>query len=211
MDLLLWIIPFGIIGARAYYVLLSWNYYSQNVGEAFGIQNGGLSIHGAILGGLLGGYIFIKKNKLDFFKYADIVAYGLPLAQALGRWGNFFNSEAFGKPADAWWALYIPIEKRPLDYISYSTYHPTFLYEFFADIFIFLLLFFVVRPIFKGKDGGVFFSYLILYSSVRLITEYIRIDSVLNILTIPVASWASIFLIGISVGFLSYIKKKEGI
>lgn len=114
IDLFLWIVPFGIIGARVYYIIVSWAYYSHHLSEILMIQNGGLSIHGAILGGILGGYLFIRKNNLDFLKYADIISYGLPVAQAVGRWGNFFNSEAYGKPADSLWAVYIPIEKRHL-------------------------------------------------------------------------------------------------
>ena len=210
-DLMLWVIPFGILGARIYYVLLCLGYYMKNPLEIFMIQNGGLSIHGALIGGILGGYIFLKRRRLSFFKYADILSYGLPVAQAIGRIGNFFNSEAYGKPTELPWSVFIPVEKRHLEYIDYSTYHPTFLYEGIGDIFIFLILFFLIRKIFDGKDGGVFFSYLILYSAFRLVIESVRIDSVLNIFGIPIASCVSILIICISSVFLHYKKEKKNV
>lgn len=208
-DLMLWIIPFGIVGARAYYVLLCLDYYMKNPFEVFMIQNGGLSIHGAVFGGILGGYIFLKKHNLSFLKYADIVSFGLPVAQAIGRIGNFFNSEAYGKPTDLPWGVFIPVEKRRFEYIDYDTYHPTFLYEGIGDVVIFLILFFIMRKLFDGRDGGIFFSYLILYSALRLVIESIRIDSVLNISGVPAASVISILIIGISAGFLYYTNRKR--
>lgn len=188
----------AIIGARLYYCLLSYEYFSQNLIEILEIRHGGLSIHGAILGGLIGGIIYAQRHKLPILKLCDIFSYGLILGQAIGRWGNFFNSEAFGKPTEFFLKIYIPIYKRPLEYMQYNYFHPTFLYESILDICIFLILFFIVRKIVKGKDGIIFFSYLILYSCARIIIEQIRIDSVLNVFGFPIAQIVSILIILIS-------------
>lgn len=188
----------AIIGARLYYCLLNLGYYSNNLIEILEIRHGGMSIHGAIIGGLLTGAIYAFRHKLPLLKLCDIFSYGLVLGQAAGRWGNFFNSEAFGSPTDCFLKLYIPIYKRPLEYMQYNYFHPTFLYESVLDICIFLILFFIIRKIVKGKDGIVFFSYLILYSIARILIEQIRIDSVFNIYGIPIAQVVSGVIILIS-------------
>ncbi|MDD3435952.1 MAG: prolipoprotein diacylglyceryl transferase, partial [Candidatus Gastranaerophilales bacterium] len=125
------------------------------------------------------------------------------------RWGNFFNSEAFGRPTENFLKLYIPIYKRPIQYLQCNYFHPTFLYESILDICIFLILFFVIRKLAKNKDGIVFFSYLILYSIVRIIVEQLRIDSVLNIYGIPVAQIVSLFIILISIVSIFIIRLKK--
>lgn len=181
------IIIFAILGARIYYCILNFAYYSHNLLEIPEIRHGGISIHGAIIGGIIGGAIYAHRHKLPLLKLCDIFSFGLVLGQAVGRWGNFFNSEAFGRPTEIFLKLYIPIYKRPLEYMQYNYFHPTFLYESILDICIFLVLFFIIRKFVKNKDGIIFFSYLILYSIVRIIIEQIRIDSVLNIYGIPIA------------------------
>lgn len=140
----------AIIGARTYYCLLSFHYYAQNPAEIIQLWHGGISIHGAIIGGLIGGIIYAKRHKLPILKLCDIFSYGLILGQALGRWGNFFNSEAFGRPTESFLKLYIPIYKRPIQYLQYNYFHPTFLYESILDVCIFLILFFVIRNIVKN-------------------------------------------------------------
>lgn len=199
----------AILGARIYYCMLNFSYYDQNPIEILGVRHGGLSIHGAILGGLAGGIIYAKKHKLPILKLCDIFAYGLILGQAIGRWGNFFNSEAFGKPTGCFLKLYIPIYKRPLEYMQYSYFHPTFLYESILNFCIFLILFFVVRKLTKNKDGIIFFSYLILYSIVRILIEQIRIDSVLNVFSIPIAQIVSAVIILISIAAIFVIRLKN--
>lgn len=198
----------AIIGARLYYCLLSLKYYVLSPLEIFMVWQGGLSIHGALIGGLLSGLWYAKRHNLPFLKLCDIFTYGVVLGQALGRWGNFFNSEAFGNPTDLPWKLYIPIYKRPLVFLQNDFFHPTFLYESLADILIFLVLFFIVRKLSKGKDGIIFFTYLILYSIVRILIEQIRIDSVLNLFNIPVAQLISLVLLVIgSVGVFVMSRK----
>lgn len=199
----------AVLGARIYYCILSYEYYTKNPLEILQLWQGGLSIHGAILGGLVAGIIYAKKHKLPILKLCDIFTYGLILGQAIGRWGNFFNSEAFGAPTQNFLKLYIPVYKRPLDYMQYSYFHPTFLYESILDVCIFLILFFVVRKLVKDRDGTVFFSYLILYSIVRIFVEQLRIDSVLNIYGIPVAQIVSVLIILIATVFLTKIIKNN--
>lgn len=202
----------ALVGARLYYCLLSYDYYSQNLLEVLEIRHGGLSIHGAIIGGLITGILYSKKHKLPVLKLCDIFSYGLIAGQAIGRWGNFFNSEAFGLPCDnCMIKLFIPIYKRPLEYLQYNYFHPTFLYESILDICIFLILFFVVRRFIKGKDGIVFFSYLIFYSIARILVEHIRIDSVLNVDGIPIAQIVSAITIFISIIALVCIIRTKAI
>lgn len=199
----------AILGARIYYCLLSFKYYSQHLIEILELWHGGISIHGAIIGGLIGGLIYAKRHKLPVLKLCDIFSYALVLGQAIGRWGNFFNSEAFGRPTENFLKLYIPIYKRPLEYMQYNYFHPTFLYESILDVCIFLILFFVVRKIAKNKDGIIFFSYLILYSIVRIIIEQLRIDSILNIYGFPIAQIVSVLIILISIISIFVIKFKN--
>lgn len=201
----------AILGARIYYCILSYKYYSKHLIEIPELWHGGISIHGAIIGGLIGGLIYAKRHNLPILKLCDIFSYGLILGQAVGRWGNFFNSEAFGRPTENFLKLYVPIYKRPLEYMQYNYFHPTFLYESILDVLIFLILFFVVRKFVKNIDGIVFFSYLILYSIVRIIIEQIRIDSVLNVFGIPIAQIVSLLIIVISIISIFVIRfKNEG-
>ena len=210
-DIAFWALLGGILGARLYYVLLSSSYYIKHPLEIIMLQNGGLSIQGALLGGIIAVLIYTKKTQTDFFKYADLYALGLPIAQAIGRWGNFFNSEAFGLPTSLPWGVFIPEALRPNAYNMYEFFHPTFLYESLWNIFIFLILFFVIKKHFFKNKGVVFFSYLILYSLGRILIETIRVDSVLNILGIPVAVWACFITIIISVVFLKKITKVKSL
>ena len=207
-DLSFWLIIGGILGARLWYVLLNLHYYSNHLGEILAISQGGISIQGAILGGVLMGLIYVKKHHLCFLKIADMFGFVLPLGQAIGRWGNFFNSEAFGRPCDLPWKLYIPQENRPVQYFYDEYFHPTFLYESIANIFIFLILYFVLRKKIGDKSGGIFCCYLILYSVVRFFIEFVRVDSVLNIGTIPVAVVvAMVFAICGGVGLFKIMNK----
>ena len=198
----------GIIGARLYYCLLNSSFYSKYPSEILKIWHGGLSIQGAILGGAILGFIYLKFKKISFLKMADVFSYGIILGQAIGRWGNFFNSEAFGFPCDLPWKLFIPKFARPIYYADFSYFHPTFLYESLADIIIFILLFFVIRKKTTGDNGIVFAAYLILYATVRIFIESIRIDSVLDFSNgLHVAQFACIFMI--LIGDIILISQKQ--
>ena len=161
-------IPVAIICARLYYVIFSWDYYSQNPGEVFNIRGGGLAIHGGLIGGILTGFIYAKVKKLDFFKTADAVMVGMPLAQAIGRWGNFINGEAHGGPTSLPWGIMVDGVKV----------HPTFLYESIWDFGIFLFIMFYMRKK-KTYEGEVIVSYITLYSIGRFFIEGLRTDSLM--------------------------------
>ena len=197
LDMLPVLVICALICARAYYVLLDWSFYSAHPNEILAVYHGGLSIHGAILGGFLGAFFYLKKYTLPIWKYADVCTYGLILGQAIGRLGNYFNTEAFGAPC-SWsekFCLFVPEPKRPLEFLDVEFFHPTFLYEMIWNIFVLLILFFVVRKFAKNYDGVVFFSYLILYSLGRLFIEHLRTDSVLNVGTFHIAEIVSVILI----------------
>ncbi|MDD3014544.1 MAG: prolipoprotein diacylglyceryl transferase [Candidatus Gastranaerophilales bacterium] len=206
LNLAIFLLLGAIIGARLYFVLFNWGFYKFHLQEIFMTWHGGLSIHGAIIGGFITGAVYTKLNKLPLLKYADFVSPGLILGQAIGRWGNFFNSEAFGFPTDLPWKLYIPIENRPPEYLNYQYFHPTFLYESIWNFTVFLLLFFVFRKKFEGKNGSLFFIYLILYSLGRFIVEGFRVDNIYIILGMPIAKLMSIIFIIIGILGLYFVK-----
>jgi phosphatidylglycerol:prolipoprotein diacylglycerol transferase len=190
-DLVFWLILGAIPGARAYYVIFSWERYQDvwtrvslggwhfSLPSAFAIWEGGIAIHGAILGGSIALYLFCRKHKIKFLQLADGIAPALILGQGIGRWGNFFNSEAFGAPTDLPWKLYIPPDRRPLEYMNNSFFHPTFLYESLWNVGVFLLLLFVLVKYPRSKDGTFIFMYLIFYSLGRLWIEGLRTDSLM--------------------------------
>ena len=181
-DLAIWLLVAAIPCARLYYVLFEWQEYAQNPGEIIAIWKGGIAIHGALLGGLIAALIFARIKQLPFWQLADLVAPSLILGQAIGRWGNFFNSEAFGRPTDLPWKLYIAPEYRPHEYPEFAYFHPTFLYESIWNLIVFsilMVLFFRSLKSQRLKTGTLILVYLIGYSSGRLWIEGLRTDSLL--------------------------------
>ena len=163
IDLAPYLVVFGIIGARLYYCILNYSFYLRFPTEILAIRHGGISIHGAILGGLVGLIIFAKRRKLSVAKLCDVSSIGLALAQSIGRWGNFFNSEAFGTPTNLPWKLYIAPQYRPIPYQDVNYFHPTFLYESVLDLAIFGILVLILKKGWNKKEGNLAFIYLILY------------------------------------------------
>lgn len=181
-NMAFWLILAGVLGARLYYVLFNFRYFSENPLEIFQIWRGGLAIHGALLLGALAYFIYIKIHKIHWLLYADVVMPGVLLAQALGRWGNFFNSEAFGRPTDLPWKLFIPFAKRPQGFEDFEFFHPTFLYESLWNLIGFVVLVLLARKIFKADSsraryGIILCAYLIWYSFGRFFIEGLRLDS----------------------------------
>lgn len=167
LNLAMIAIPSGLIGARAYYVIFNWSYYAGDISEILNFRGGGLAIHGGLIGGILAGLIYAKVKNINFFKLADCVVLGIPLAQAIGRWGNFLNQEAHGGPTDLPWGIMVDGIKV----------HPTFLYESIWDLGVFLFLF-----IFRKKQkyqGQILVDYIILYSIGRFFIEGLRTDSLM--------------------------------
>ncbi|MEM6446995.1 MAG: prolipoprotein diacylglyceryl transferase, partial [Cyanobacteria bacterium P01_D01_bin.123] len=126
-DLLLWLVVGAIPLARLYYVVFNWSVYRDRPLEILAIWRGGIAIHGAILGGLLALLVFTRLKRLAFWQLADVLVPPLALGQAIGRWGNFFNSEAYGSPTDLPLKLFIPLANRPEAYRNFEYFHPTFL------------------------------------------------------------------------------------
>jgi phosphatidylglycerol:prolipoprotein diacylglycerol transferase len=178
-DLVIWLIVGAIPMARIYYVLFRWDYYSQHLNEVVSIWQGGIAIHGAILGGAIATIVFAKLHKLSFWQLGDTVMPCLSLGQAIGRWGNFFNSEAFGAPTNLPWKLYIPPSNRPPGLANYEYFHPTFLYESLWNLgtFAVLLTLFYRWP--KAKPGTLMCIYAIAYSAGRVWIEGLRTDSLM--------------------------------
>lgn len=182
LDLAFWLIVGGIIGARIYDVFLQFPYYLKYPLEIFKVWQGGLAIHGGIIAGLIIIYYFGKKHNLSFLKIGSLVVPGLALGQAIGRFGNYFNQELFGLPTNLSWGIPIEPWQRPLEYLNYTYFHPTFLYESLACLIIALIL--ILRHVYFGKRqliNNVFFAwsigiYMILYSLVRFLLEFIRLD-----------------------------------
>lgn len=171
----------GILGARLLHVIVNWSYYSKHPLYIFAYRQGGLAIQGAIIGGVIAFIIFARVRKIDFWAYADCIVPPLALAQAVGRWGNYFNQEAYGKPTNAKIGIYIAKENRLPGYESFEYFHPTFLYESIANFILFIILmslhyFFRKNPD-KYPNGIIFNLYLIIYSLYRIFIESFRIDS----------------------------------
>ncbi|GCL43795.1 prolipoprotein diacylglyceryl transferase [Anabaena sp. FACHB-1250] len=182
-DLSIWLVIASIPAARLYYVLFQWSEYSQHPEKIIAIWEGGIAIHGAILGGVVAALIFAKLNQISFWQLTDLVAPSLILGQAIGRWGNFFNSEAFGRPTNLPWKLYIPPERRPLDLVNFEYFHPTFLYESLWNFMVFaLLLTLFFRALSQKprlKVGTLFLVYSVAYSFGRFWIEGLRMDSLM--------------------------------
>lgn len=201
-----WMAIGGFIGARVLFVILEWSFYSTNWSEIWQVSHGGMSIHGALLGGALALFLSGKFFRQNILKISDLVAIVLPIGQAIGRFGNFFNSEAFGAPTDLPWKMYVAPQFRPTEFVSSSFFHPAFLYEAIGNLIIAGILWYWFTGKHKLPAGSIALGYLILYSSWRFVVEYFRIDSErLGILTI--AQWGSLGLVVAGAGILIYLYK----
>ena len=196
IDLLIIAIPAAVIGARAHYVIFNWKYYSVNISQIFNIREGGLAIHGGVLAAVLTGYFYCKVKKIDFWKMADICAPSIILGQAIGRWGNYVNQEAYGRPTNLPWGIIIDGVKV----------HPTFLYE---SIWNFLVFFFLLWYDSKKRfDGELLLLYAILYSVIRFFIEGLRVDS-LMLGSFRVAQLISVIIILVCISLMNFLKKRE--
>jgi phosphatidylglycerol:prolipoprotein diacylglycerol transferase len=188
-DLLPIIVLSAVIGARLYYVLFEWRQYQINWLEAFQIWKGGIAIHGALLGGSIAVIAYSRWMKLSFWALMDVLLPSVALGQAIGRWGNFFNSEAFGLPTSLPWKLFIPVANRPAAYLNQSWFHPTFLYESIWDLGLFVLLIILFRQRRTNGEwllpkGGISCVYAFGYSFGRFWIEGLRLD--------PLCLWGSL-------------------
>ncbi|MEB3338362.1 MAG: prolipoprotein diacylglyceryl transferase [Leptolyngbyaceae bacterium] len=206
-DLAIWLVVAAIPSARLYYVLFQWSEYAKHPADIVAIWKGGIAIHGAILGGTIASLIFARIRQVSFWQLADLVAPSLILGQAIGRWGNFFNSEAFGRPTDLPWKLFIPLERRPSGYEGFAYFHPTFLYESLWNLMVFGLLLTLFFRGLQGKPrikvGTLFLVYMIAYSLGRVWIEGLRLDSLMLGGFLRTAQLVS--LVAIALGLLGLI------
>ncbi|WP_299094214.1 prolipoprotein diacylglyceryl transferase [uncultured Metabacillus sp.] len=208
VDLVLFAIPIAILGARAYYVIFQWDYYSQNPGDIIKIWNGGLAIHGGLIAAVLTGIVFAKVKKLSFWKLADIAAPSIILGQAIGRWGNFMNQEAYGGPVSREFleGLMLPDFIINQMYINGEYHHPTFLYESLWNFIGFIGLMLLRKANFRR--GELFLTYVIWYSVGRYFIEGMRTDSLMLTDTLRIAQVISIVLIAVAVGIMIFRRMK---
>ena len=182
-DLAIWLVIAAIPCARLYYVAFEWDSYANNPAQILAIWRGGIAIHGALIGGTLATLLFARLQKVPFWQLADLVFPSVILGQAIGRWGNFFNSEAFGAPTDLPWKLFIPRNRRPLEYINEAYFHPTFLYESLWNLMLFSVLMWLFFRDLKGKPalkpGNLAMIYIAGYSAGRVWIEGLRTDSLM--------------------------------
>lgn len=200
--------PAAIIGARAYYVIFEFQNYKDNIIDIFNIRKGGLAIHGGLIGAFLAVYIYSKIKKLKILKYLDIAAPSIILAQAIGRWGNFMNSEAHGGEVSYEFISQFPTFIQKGMNIGGVYYHPTFLYESIWNLIVCAILLIILYKKHHNNDGIVIASYMILYSLGRVFIEGLRTDS-LMIGSIRVAQLISITGIIAGIGIISYIRRKS--
>lgn len=209
VDLLLWAVPLGYVGARIYYVIFEWQYYAQHPDQIIAIWNGGIAIYGGLLAGLVVLLIFCYKKMLPPFLMLDIITPGVMAAQILGRWGNFINQEAHGGPTTLGFlqSLHLPnfiISQMKINGIYYQ---PTFLYESFFNLIGLILILVLRHRKHLFRQGEIFMLYLAWYSVVRFFVEGMRTDSLYLWGSIRVSQLLSLILLVIVIGLFIYRRK----
>ncbi len=187
-DALFWVVLAGIVGARIWHIFtpppsmveqgITTQWYLTHPLDMINIRNGGLGIPGAVIGGALALLILCRRRKMSFLTWADIAIPGVALAQAIGRWGNYFNQELYGKPTNLPWKIYIDPLHRVPGYENNDYFHPLFFYESLWNVLIMALLLFAARRLEKWlKPGDIFLAYMILYAIGRFSLEFLRLDA----------------------------------
>lgn len=209
IDFVLFAVPIAIIGARAYYVFFKWDFYGSHPGEIIAIWDGGIAIHGALIGGGLTALVFTKVRNLSFWKLVDVVAPSVILGQAIGRWGNFVNQEAHGGEVSRAFLenLHLPQWMIEQMFINGAYYAPTFLYESVADIAIFVILLLLRRT--NLRRGEIFLTYVIFYSVARFFVEGMRTDSLMLAPELRMAQVISIALVVLA-AFVWWFRRYKG-
>ena len=220
-DFALYEVVFSVIGARLYYVIFSWDLYKDNLLSIFNIREGGLAIYGAVIAAVLTAVVYTRVKKIAFWPLVDIGAPALILGQIMGRWGNFFNREAFGSYTDSLLAMQLPLNavrtgdvteemlanKEVLDGISYIQVHPTFLYESLWNLAVLGVLLFFWKK--KKFDGQIFLMYLFGYGAGRFWIEGLRTDSLMIPYTSLRVSQVLALVLVILATILFFVKMKK--
>jgi prolipoprotein diacylglyceryl transferase len=212
VDIAVWAVPFGLVGARLYHVITDHQRYfgaGQHPIDALKVWTGGLGIWGGVALGTLGAYIGCRRRGISLRVFADAAAPGIALAQAIGRWGNWFNQELYGRPLHTWWALSIDSDHRPLladgtrdpRYADIATYHPTFLYESLWCVGVAVLVIWAERR-FRLTYGRAFALYVAAYTVGRFWIESLRIDAAHHILGLRLNDWTSLIVLLAAAGYL---------
>lgn len=210
-DIAIWAIPAGIVGARVYHVATDPELYfgeGRRAIEALYIWNGGLGIWGAIAGGALGAYVACRRHGISFLAVADALAPGLLVAQAVGRLGNWFNSELFGRPTDLPWGLEIAPDRRPDGYEQFATFHPTFLYEMVWNLAAAALIVVVDRRV-RLTGGRAFALYVMLYTAGRFWIEQLRIDTANEILGVRLNVFTSVIVFLLALAYYLWSRRRD--
>jgi prolipoprotein diacylglyceryl transferase len=212
-DVAIWAVPFGLVGGRLYHVITDYKLYfgdGQDPVAALYVWQGGLGIWGAIALGALGAYIACRRAGVRFAPVADALAPGIVVAQAIGRWGNWFNQELFGRPTTLPWALEIDPDHRPAGYEQYQTFHPTFLYECLWNLGVAGLVIWADRR-FRLGYGRAFALYVMGYTAGRGWIEYLRIDPVQenDVLGLRLNVWTSIVVFVAALAFFLWSARRH--
>lgn len=211
-DLSFYLILFGLIGARVYEIFLEFPFYLNHPEQIIKVWAGGLAIHGAIMAGILTIYFLAKKYQINFWKLSAVIVPGLALGQAIGRFGNWFNQELFGLPTSLPWGIPINLENRPLEFISQQFFHPTFLYESLGSIIIFISLLLIIKKYKENLNNKLAVSisifYLISYSVLRLLLEFIKVDNTPILLGLR---WPQIISLLIIITSIIIFKKSQDV
>jgi phosphatidylglycerol:prolipoprotein diacylglycerol transferase len=202
LDIIILTIPLAIIGARLYYVIFQWQYYSQHLDQIIAIWNGGLAIHGGIIGGVIGVLMGCRIKKIPVLRLLDVIVLALPLGQAIGRWGNFMNGEAYGTQTDLPWAITVDDPVYGIIQV-----HPTFLYESIWNILVFFGILLYEKKV-KKFDGELIFLYCIAYSVGRFFIEGLRTDS-LMLGPLRIAQVISLVLIVVGMAGIIWLRKNK--
>ena len=213
LDIALWAVPFGIVGGRIFHVLTHWDYYfyaGADLSKVFAVWEGGLAIFGALLLGSVGAFIGARTAGIKFLAFADAIAPGVLVAQAIGRIGNYFNNELFGLPTTLPWGLEISTANPayPAGLPAGVLFHPTFLYELIWNLMGFAVLIWLDRKL-KLRWGQMFAAYLITYSIGRAFIESIRIDPSEIFFGLRTNVWSAIFGIAIGVALFVWSRRKH--
>ncbi|GAA2285505.1 prolipoprotein diacylglyceryl transferase [Glycomyces scopariae] len=208
LDLAVWAVPFGIVGARIYHVFTSPDAYFGPDGDpwkALAVWEGGLGVPGAILLGGVGLWLGCRQLKLPFATVADACVPGVPVGQAIGRLGNWFNQELYGKPLDAWWAVAIDADHRVAGYENYATFHPTFLYEALWNTGVAIVLVLADRK-WKFGAGRLVALFVLLYWTGRFWIEGLRIDPAEAAFGLRLNQWVSVVVVVLAIAYLLLVR-----
>jgi prolipoprotein diacylglyceryl transferase len=204
----MWGVLGGIVGARLYHVVSSWSTVDGEWWEPFAVWQGGLGVWGGILGGVLAGAVVIRRAGESVIRFMDAAAPGILLAQAIGRWGNWFNQELFGTPTDRPWGLEIDPANRPEGYQDFATFHPTFLYEFGWNLVGVAVLLLIDRR-FRVRPPGIFALYVAWYTFGRFFEELLRIDPSHEFLGLRLNAWVSAVLFVLALAAFAWSQRRR--